>query len=163
MSENQNNLVLIAALAKNNVIGNEGKVPWHISEDLQRFKKLTIGYCLIMGRKTYESLDKPLENRKIIVISKSGFDSKNAEICNSLENAVLRARSYDKEDIYVGGGGEIYSQTISLASRLEITYVGLEVKGDTKFPDIDTKIWKLDWREVHLYKNLVFATYSRRK
>lgn len=162
-----NSIVLIAAVANNNVIGDGKTVPWHIPEDLQRFKAITSGHCVIMGRKTYESIGKPLKDRKNIIISKSILDSSEVDVCDSLENAILRAKSYNKGSIFVAGGGEVYAQSIDLASRLEITHIDLDVSGNTKFPNIDLTVWRPDWRETHYGLScglkISYVTYSRRK
>ncbi|MEI6085348.1 MAG: dihydrofolate reductase [Verrucomicrobiota bacterium] len=130
-------LVIIAALAQNGTIGDAGKIPWHISEDLKRFKRLTLGHPIIMGRKTYESLGKPLPGRRNIILSRQpGRDR-----FPSLEAAL---KSCGDETIFIIGGAEIYRLALPLADTLLLTHVHRQVAGDTQFPDYD----RTQWREV---------------
>ncbi len=157
-------LILIAAVSENNVIGNRGKIPWSIPEDMKRFKELTIGYPVIMGRKTYESIPekfRPLHERTNIVISRAKTNEDYAGliiICGSVDDAVREASQLDKI-CYVAGGSQIYEQTISLANRLEITEVHRHFEGDKFFPQIATQIWNETFRENH--KGYSFVTYIR--
>lgn len=128
-------IILIAALNKKRVIGKNGKTPWHISEDLQRFKQLTTNHTVLMGRKTFESIGKPLPNRKNIVITRNEKFYQNAETFPSIESA-LAAHAND-EKIFVIGGGEIFQQTIDRADELLLTFVENEDDGDTFFPKFD--------------------------
>ena len=152
-------LILIAAVAENRVIGSQGKIPWHIPEDLKRFKTLTTGHTVLMGRKTYESLPpkfRPLPQRRNVIISHQlGYQQPGAEVYHSLEEA-LQAVGQEKEgkeiygkEIYVIGGQQIYELALPLADGLEITEVHQQVKGDAYFPEIDKKIWREEWREDH--------------
>lgn len=137
---------LIAAVAKNGVIGEKNNLPWHLPEDLKRFKDLTAGKTVIMGRKTFESifsrLGKPLPNRTNVVITRQTNMQlpEGVVVQSSIEDAL---RSHGGSDIFVIGGGEIYRQTIDHADRLYITHVDQEVAGDTIFPYIDPKKWRL--------------------
>ncbi len=128
-------LILIAALNKNRVIGKNGKIPWHIPEDLQRFKQLTIHHTVLMGRKTFESIGTPLLNRKNVVISKQKIASENIEIYSSLESAL--SHLHTEEQIFIIGGGEIFRQTIDLADELLLTMVDNDELGDTFFPEYE--------------------------
>ena len=153
---------LIAAVSKNNVIGDKNDLPWHLPEDLKRFKELTAGKTVIMGRKTFDSiftrLGKALPNRTNVVITRHA-DLKLPEgvvIQSSLEDAL---RSWGGSDIFVIGGGEIFRQTIDLADTLYITHVGKEVEGDTKFPNIDPKKWRLTSEEK--FEGYSFCVYKK--
>lgn len=131
---------------KNNVIGNKGKIPWlgdiRYKEDLQRFKSLTIGHPVIMGRVTYESLKKPLVNRTNIIVSSTMKSSNGIVIAKNIEEALDKARRVDNQ-IYVIGGEKIYQATMGIADMMEITRINQEYEGDTFFPQFDETDWKL--------------------
>lgn len=155
-------IALIAAVSKNGVIGDKNNLPWHLPDDLKRFKELTAGKTVIMGRKTFDSifarLGKALPNRTNVVITRQ-TDIKMPEgviVQSSIEDAL---RSHGSSDIFVIGGGEIYRQTINLADRLYLTHVDKEVEGDTKFPNVDPKKWRLESEEKH--DGHSFAVYNR--
>jgi dihydrofolate reductase len=134
---------LIVAKSKNNIIGNKGKIPWHIPNDLKRFKNLTTDNVVIMGRKTYESLPeeyKPLPNRMNIIISRDkSYSVNNCLVFNKIEKA-LRKAGTDKE-IFIIGGGEIYKEGIKYADKIYVTEVDGDFTGDTYFPEL-TEQWK---------------------
>ncbi len=139
-------IVLIAAVARNGVIGGNNQLLWRLSSDLKRFKALTWGKPVIMGRKTFESIGKPLPGREIIVVTRDrSFHAAGVRIAHSLEEAIelaeLSAPSLDAYEIIVAGGGEIYAQAISMADRLEITHVDCAPEGDSFFPTIDPARW----------------------
>ncbi|MDP3992209.1 MAG: dihydrofolate reductase [Nanoarchaeota archaeon] len=158
------NLTIIAAVAENRVIGNKGKVPWHISEDLKRFKKLTSGHPVIMGRKTYESilegLGHSLENRTNIVLSRNDQKLPGIVAANSIEDAIRKASEYD-ETAYVIGGQSIYEQTIGLADRMELTEVKGGYEGDAFFPVINYDEW--NWTSISHMEDYDFVTYTRKR
>lgn len=134
-------IALVVAMAGNNAIGKDNQLLWHISEDLQFFKKLTLGGTVIMGRKTYESIGRPLPKRRNIVITRTeGYLADGAEIVHSLEEALSIAESDEK--VFIIGGGEIYRQAISFADMLYITKVDRTYDADTFFPDIEYSQWK---------------------
>lgn len=133
-------LILIAALNKNRVIGKNGKIPWRIPEDLQRFKQLTTHHTVLMGRKTFESIGTPLLNRKNVVVSKQKIASENVEIYSSLDRAL--SHLHTEEKIFIIGGGEIFQQTIELADELMLTIVDNDESGDTFFPEYEHLIGK---------------------
>jgi dihydrofolate reductase len=141
---------LIAAVSENNVIGHKGRLPWHLPDDLQRFRKLTGGKTVIMGRKTYESLGQPLPNRRnIIVTRQEGYRAEGCEVVHSLEEALRKAsapspQTPGMEEVFVIGGAELYRQALALAHRLYLTRVHAQVEGEVFFPEVD---W-LQWREV---------------
>lgn len=127
---------LIAALSTNRVIGKDGGFPWHITADLKHFKELTVGNTVIMGRKTFESIGKPLPNRTNIVITRDrDFSAEGCRIVHSLEEAIDMAREFGKGDIFIIGGGQVYEQAMRFADKLILTLVHKEFDGDTFFPD----------------------------
>lgn len=131
---------LIVAVAQNGIIGTGGTMPWHITEDFRHFKAVTSGHSVVMGRKTYESIGRPLPNRRNIVITRNtALNIEGCEMAGSLEEAL--AMCDGEQEIFVIGGGEIYRQSMPLADKLYITHVGVEVEGDTRFPDIDPAVW----------------------
>ena len=137
-------VVIIAAVARNRVIGKDNQLIWNIPEDMAHFKALTTGQTVVMGRKTWESLPprfRPLPGRRNIVISRQAdYDAPGAEVSDSLENALKLASTV--ETVFVIGGEQIYTQAMAVADRLEITEVDLEPDGDAWFPEILTVNWK---------------------
>jgi dihydrofolate reductase len=165
--------VLIAAISENGVIGNKGKIPWYIPEDLKHFKSLTIGHYLIIGKNTYVFLDgikkrgKILPGREIIVVTKSpGFFSEGIEVCKSLDDAILLAEKAKKGDIFIGGGKLIYAEALrrELVDRMEITEVHGNYEGDIKFPEYDRSKWKEVFRANCFGREIDFSfvTYEKR-
>ncbi len=145
-------LVILAAVARNRIIGAHGGLAWRLSSDLKRFKALTMGKPLVMGRKTYLSIDRPLPGRQIIVATRDpAFAPVGALVAPSLEAALdlasERARAMGADAIVIAGGAEIYAQTIARASRLFITEVALDPEGDVRFPPIDPSHWREVRRE----------------
>lgn len=137
---------LIVAVAANGVIGSEGGMPWRLSTDSKRFRAITMGKPVVMGRKTWESLGKPLAGRHNIVITRSGeYVASGATVVPSLDSALQLARSEaiaaDLDEIFVIGGGEIYRQAMPRADRIYFTRVHAERSGDTVFPEIDPLSW----------------------
>ena len=131
---------LIVAVAKNGIIGTGGTMPWHITEDFAHFKAVTLGHSVVMGRKTYESIGRPLPRRRNIVITRNAdLKIEGCEMAPSLEAALEMCAG--EEEIFVIGGGEIYRQSMPLAHKLYITHVEIEAAGDTRFPDIDPTVW----------------------
>ncbi|MCF7567093.1 dihydrofolate reductase [Sabulilitoribacter arenilitoris] len=140
--KSKSELTIIVAAAKNDAIGKGNKLIWHLSDDLKRFKSLTSGHHIIMGRKTFESFPKPLPNRKHIVISRQK-DYKiphGVILVNSLEDAIDAAKNDSQP--FIIGGGEIYKQAMLLADKIELTRVHEDFEADTFFPKIDSSIWK---------------------
>jgi dihydrofolate reductase len=143
-----NEITLIAAASENNALGKDNQLIWHISEDLKRFKKLTQGHAIIMGRKTFESMPKALPDRKNIILTKNkDYKVKGAFIAHTIEEA-LKLTDKDLQP-FVIGGGEIYSLFISIADSIELTRVHSTFEGDAFFPIIDSKNWKLVKEEKH--------------
>jgi dihydrofolate reductase len=143
------NLTLIVAKAKNNAIGKDNQLLWKLSADLKRFKNLTSGHYILMGRKTYESLGRPLPNRTHLIITRNP-DFKAPEghhTFHSVEDAFIFCSKIGVEELFIIGGGQIYAETINLCDRLEITEVDAFPAGDTFFPAIDPVIWKETGRD----------------
>ena len=133
---------LLVAMDENRGIGIENRLPWHLSTDLLRFKKLTMGHCLIMGRKTYETIGRPLVGRTMIVITHNkAYQPNGCFIAHSVNDALSMAEKIGESEAFIIGGGEIFSQTIERADRLYITYVHSGVVADTFFPEIDASQW----------------------
>jgi dihydrofolate reductase len=123
-------LAIIAAIARNRVIGRAGALPWHIPEDLKRFKRLTTGHAILMGRRTFESIGKPLPNRRNVVVS--SHEIAGLETYPSVEMALEAMK--DQERVFVIGGATLYAQLLERADELYLTFVNREVEGDTLFP-----------------------------
>lgn len=137
---------IIAAVAENGVIGNDGAMPWRLSTDLRRFKALTLGKPVVMGRRTFESIGKPLAGRANIVVSRRGdYAHEGVTVAASLESALAEARHAAREagldEVFIIGGGELYAAAMPHADRLHITHVAARPSGDTVFPAIDPAIW----------------------
>ena len=133
---------LIVAAATNNVIGRDGGLPWHLSEDLKRFKRLTSGKPIIMGRLTYESIGKPLQGRRNIVVSRRGdLEIDGCEVVATLDDALKLTAG--AEEVMVIGGGKIYEQMLPIADRIHLTRVHASVDGDTYIPEISEDEWKV--------------------
>ncbi len=152
MDEQTVKLVLIAAIGQNGVIGVEGGLPWRLSSDLKRFKQVTMGKPIIMGRKTYESIGKPLPGRLNIVVTRNpDFDAEGVEVVSDIEDGIAvgmeHAENNDADEICVIGGGEIYAKTIDSADRLYITHVLVSPEGDTNFPEIAEDYWQITHME----------------
>jgi len=136
------NLAMIVAASTNNVIGVDGDLPWHISADLKRFKKLTMGHHLIMGRKTFESIGRCLPGRTTVIITRQpDFTFEGAKIANSIESAIELAG--DDPSPFIIGGAEIYAIAMPHVSKIYLTRVHQEVAGDTFLPEIDWNQWEL--------------------
>jgi len=156
-------LSLICAISKNNCIGKNNQLPWHIPEDLKHFKEITSGKTVLMGRKTFESilgyLGKPLPKRTNIVITRNtNYEvPKGVLVYNSVKDALEKHKD---ENIFVIGGAGIYKQTIDLADKLYITHVNEEIDGDAFFPKIDSDVW--EEVEVKEHENFSFITYLRK-
>lgn len=132
---------LVAAVARNGVIGSEGKLPWRLPEDLRHFKELTLGHPVIMGRKTWESLGRPLPGRENIVVTHArGYDAPGAHVAASLEGAL--ALCAGEPLAFVIGGGELYAAALPLADAMVLTEIGRDFPGDTSFPPYDRSAWR---------------------
>lgn len=139
-------ITIIAAIARNNALGKNNKLIWHLPADLKRFKNITNGHHIIMGRKTFESLGKPLPNRTTIIITRNkNYKVKDCIVVNSLKEALEKAN--EDENPYILGGAEIYKQAMNLADQLDVTLIHHEFQADAFFPEIDKSIWKESSRE----------------
>ena len=139
---------VIAALAKNRVIGIENRLPWRLPEDLAHFKALTLGHPILMGRKTFESLGRPLPGRTNIVITRNAsYKPDGCLVADSIPGAI--ALCADADEVFFIGGAELYAQAIPLADRLYLTEVGIEAEGDAWFPDYDRSAFSEVSREPH--------------
>ncbi len=132
---------VIVAIAQNGIIGGDNTLLWHISEDLKNFKRVTTGHPVIMGRKTFESLGRPLPNRENVVITRQDIEIEGCRVVHSLHEALSLFTA--EEDVFIIGGGEIYAQAMELAHRLYITRVHRDYEGDVYFPKYDTSLWEL--------------------
>jgi dihydrofolate reductase len=140
---------LVVAAATNNVIGKDNQLLWKLPNDMRFFKNVTWGMPVIMGRKTFESLAEPLKGRKNIVLSRQAAEAEGAVLVKSLDDALFLARQMDVKEVMVVGGGEIYIQAMEKARRIYMTRVDAEPEGDTYFPAIDPKKWRLVRQEDH--------------
>ncbi|HXF44908.1 MAG TPA: dihydrofolate reductase [Burkholderiaceae bacterium] len=160
-------ITVIAAVARNGVIGRDGKIPWHIPGDLPRFKRITMGHPVIMGRRTWESLGRPLPGRRNLVISRTpGYAAAGAEVFGSLPQAL--AACAGAPEVFVIGGTEVYREALLLAHRLLLTEIDAEFEGDAHFPPFDRAEWRETAREAHpAGRDCPFAyayvTYDRRR
>jgi dihydrofolate reductase len=157
----KNNLSVIVATAKNNVIGYNNTLPWYLPEDLKRFKALTMGHHIIMGRKTYESLWRLLPGRTTVIVTRNkAYKVEGALIAESLE-AAIRLCDGDAEPFLIGGA-ELYQEGLKLATKLYITQIHAEFVGDAFFENIDTGKWELSEKKDHVsasgleYSDLVY-------
>jgi dihydrofolate reductase len=161
-------LKILVAFDENRVIGKNNTLIWHLPADLKRFKALTTGHVIIMGRKTFESIGKPLPNRTTIVISRQAdLQIEGAIIAHSVEEAILKAKSVTREDIFIVGGAEIYALSLPLADQILVTQLHDIFEGDAFFPEIPLDTWVVSERErgVTDEKNAYqysYLTYSRK-
>lgn len=159
--------ILIAAVAENNALGKNNDLLWHLPNDFKRFKEVTSGHHIIMGRKTFESFPKPLPNRTHIIITRQkDFKYEGCIVVQNIEKAIEACPK--NEAVYIIGGGEIYAQSIHLADQLDITRVHHSFDADVYFPEIDSETWELTSEtfhpkdEKHLF-DFTFQTFVRRK
>lgn len=140
------NVSVIVAVSRNQVIGKDNQLIWKLSADLKRFKALTTGHTIIMGRKTFDSIGKPLPNRKSIVITRQkDYQIEGCEVVHSLDEALEKAA--DQEEVFIIGGGSIYQEALPKANKIYCTKVHKNFEGDTFFPIIDLKEWESEKRK----------------
>ena len=161
--------IMIAAAAENNALGKDNKLLWHLPDDFKRFKQLTTGHYIIMGRKTFESFPKPLPNRTHIIVSRQLNYSRNARaadciVVDSIQKALEIVPK--NEDSFIIGGGEIYRLGLPYADKIELTLVHTSIEADTFFVDIDKHEWKLESETFHPkddrhHLDFTFQTYIR--
>lgn len=150
---------LIAAVAKNGVIGFNGQIPWRLPEDLRHFQALTMGHTVIMGRRTYESIGRPLPGRQNVVVSSTLTDLEGCAVARSLQEALALA---DRQEIFIIGGARLYREALPLAEQLDLTLLDLEPTGDTWFPQVDwsqfAEVCRERRQDVFAYE---YRTYRR--
>ena len=141
-------IIIIAAVSENNALGKDNDLVWHLPDDFKRFKQLTSGHYIVMGRKTFESFPKPLPNRTHVIVSRQkNYAPQGCLLASSLQEAIQLCPT--NEDTFIIGGGEIYKQSMAFADVLEITRVHHTFDADTFFPEIDSTIWELTTEEFH--------------
>lgn len=157
-------LSIIVAIAKNNVIGIDNTLPWHLPEDLKRFRVLTMGHHIIMGRKTYESLGRLLPGRITVIVTRNQeYKVEGALVAHSLEAAISLCKNDD--EIFLIGGAELYQDGLRLSDKLYITELELQVNGDAHFPQYPAEEWEPISRETHTSEqgiNFSYVTYQRK-
>ncbi len=156
-------LVLVLAMADNGVIGDRGAIPWRIPEDMKRFKALTVGNPIVMGRKTWESFPKrPLPGRTNIVVTRdAGYRAEGAVVVHSLDDALARARAESPAQIGIVGGVAIYRETLPQAARIELTEVHVDAPGDVRLAPFDRRVWRETAREDHATAEGLRYSYVR--
>ena len=134
---------IVVAVSENGVIGRDGGLPWHLGDDLRRFKRITMGHVLIMGRRTWESIGRPLPGRQMVVVTRQAdYQAEGVATAASLDAAMQLAEAVGEYEALVIGGAEIYAAALPLAVRLYITRVHAEVDGDARFPEVDWSVWR---------------------
>ncbi len=155
-------LAMIVAWARDGVIGRDGGMPWHEPEDLAHFRRLTTGHAIVMGRKTHESIGRPLPGRRNLVLTRaSAYAAKGCEVHTSLEAALASAHTTDACPFVIGGAA-IYEQALPMATVLHITEIDADVEGDTHFPPLDLSAWVETDRRQSADGRLTFRTFARR-
>ncbi len=140
--------ILIAAAAENNALGKDNQMIWHLPDDFKRFKQLTTGHYIILGRKTFESFPKPLPNRTHVIITRQkNYKAEGCIIVNSVPEALKTVP--ENETIFIIGGAEIYNQTIAIADKIELTRVHTSIDADAFFPEINPEKWQLIEEDFH--------------
>ena len=134
-------ITIIVAVSQNGIIGDKNSLLWHITEDLQRFRRLTSGHPVIMGRKTFESIGRPLPNRTNVVVTRGNSEFEGCRRAGSLEEAV--AMFNDEDEVFVIGGAQIYAEALKIADRMQLTVVEHDYEGDTAFPSWSAEDWRL--------------------
>lgn len=141
---------IIVAKTKNNVIGLHNQMPWHLPNDLKHFKQTTLGHLVIMGRKTWESLPKPLSDRKLIVIThQPHYQSTGCMIATSLQEALKIAKESGETEVFIAGGGTIYQEALPIVDQLYLTEIQASILGDTFFPPLIPHTWQEVSRRSH--------------
>ncbi len=141
---------IIVAAAANGVIGRDGGLPWRLPADLGHFKRTTMGHHLVVGRRTWEEVGRPLPGRTMVVVTRDpALRIPEVVVVNSLQEAVAVAVGAGDDEVFVAGGGEIYRQAMALADRVYLTRIHADVEGDTTFPELDGEAWRLVSREDH--------------
>lgn len=153
-------IIIIVAVAANNVIGRaNGEMPWHVGEDFQHFKKTTMGFPIVMGRKSFESLGKPLNGRENIVVSRNKnlrYKFDEIRIFNSLVAAIDYCKSLNIEQMFITGGGEIYKQSIGIADEMIISHMKFDAEGEVEFPHYNRDEWNIVIRDKREQFDIVY-------
>ena len=140
-------IVIISAIASNRVIGrSNGEMPWHVKEEFQHFKKTTLGSVVIMGRKTFETLGKPLKERENIIVTRNKdfkAEFEETKIYHSLDESIQYCKSQKFEKVFIIGGGQIYKQAMPIVDELILSFMKFEAEGEVKFPEIKSETWQL--------------------
>ncbi len=155
-------LSILVAMAKNRVIGRNNQLPWHLPADLKHFKLLTMGQTIVMGRKTYESIGRPLPGRENIIITRqTGYKVPGAIVVNSLQDAILKCEesSTINSENFIIGGEKLYWQTLDICQRIYITEIQSDFEGDVFFPEFDRSDWKEIQRDKHTSENDTHIEY----
>lgn len=159
-------IIMIAAAAENNALGKNNELVWHLPNDFKRFKALTSGHHIIMGRKTFESFPKPLPNRTHVIITRQeDYAAEGCIVVNSMKKAI--AACPQDQDIFIIGGGEIYNLGLTCADKIELTVVHHIFEADAFFPNLDEEDWKVEKSELHLKDDThlfdyTYKTYRRK-
>jgi len=141
---------IIVAMDENGGIGVDNRLPWHLPDDLKRFKRLTMGHHLVVGRKTYESIGKPLPGREMIVLTRNPeYEAPGCQIAHSLDEALRMAQAQGEAETFIGGGAQVYAQTLPRADYLYLTRVHATTESDVRFPSIDFQAWIEEKRCYH--------------
>lgn len=157
-----NCISIIVAMTPENVIGKNNALLWHLPADMKHFRQLTTGHCIVMGRKTFDSIGRPLPNRTNIVITRNQtWQYEGCIIANSLEDALIIAKKEEQnQEIFIIGGGNIYKQALPLADKIYLTIVETEIQGDTFFPEIDLEQWQEISHKKHTKDDKNLFDYS---
>jgi dihydrofolate reductase len=153
---------IVVAVSKNNVIGKDNQLLWKLSDDLKRFKKLTTNHCIVMGRKTYDSIGKALPNRTNIIITKNkNFHVDDAIVLHNIQDVIEYAKSKNETELFIIGGGEIYKQALEITNKIYLTKIDVDIDGDTFF-HYNTQEWRICYEEliVKNEKNEYDSTYQ---
>jgi dihydrofolate reductase len=133
---------IIAAMDRKRGIGMDNKLPWRLSADMKRFRELTMGHHIILGRRTFESIGRPLPGRRTIVVTRDrAYKAEGCDLAHSIENALNLARERGESEVFICGGAEIYAKSIGIADRMYLTFVDAEVPADTFFPEFEEREW----------------------
>jgi dihydrofolate reductase len=152
---------MIAAMAKNRVIGAANDIPWQVPGEQQRFRQLTEGHLVVMGRRTYESIGRPLPNRDVLVIGRQSIAAERVSTCTTLQSALEIIANDSREEVFIAGGEQIYRQFLRYADTVYLTELDLEPAGDTTFPDLPTDFHCSERVDVSGPTNYTFFTYRR--
>lgn len=137
-------IALIVAMDENGGIGKDNQLPWHLPSDLKRFKRLTMGHYLIMGRKTYETIGKSLPGREMIIVTRqSDYTCSDCKVVNSLDAGIQLAKDNHEKEAFIIGGGEIFGQAINMADKIYLTTVHAQVEADVYFPHLNLDKWEI--------------------